>query len=166
MFITVQIRYFLIILFLATFSGFAGQVFASETAPTFSIKSSTGDLQLEDLRGKVVYVDFWASWCAPCRKSFPWLNEMQKKYKNKGLTIVGINVDKERQLADSFLKKNPVNFPVVYDPAGKLASKYKLVGMPSAYLVDKQGKIQYSHVGFRTSKKQSYEDAIRHLLDM
>lgn len=159
-------QHLLIVFFLVVFSSVAGQVSAATIAPNFEIKTGTESLQLTDFRGKVVYVDFWASWCAPCRKSFPWLNEMQKKYKNKGLTIIGINLDKERQLADLFLKTSPANFHIVYDPEGKLASKYKLVGMPSAYLIDKQGKIQHTHVGFRPSKKQSYEDAILHLLDM
>ncbi len=161
-----RFQHLLLTPFLIVFISIAGQVSAAETAPNFKIKTGTENSQLTDFRGKVVYVDFWASWCAPCRKSFPWLNEMQEKYKDKGLTIIGINLDNERQLADSFLKNNPANFRIVYDPKGELASKYKLVGMPSAYLVDKQGKIQHNHVGFRPSKKQSYEDAILHLLNM
>ncbi|NOX43585.1 MAG: TlpA family protein disulfide reductase [Gammaproteobacteria bacterium] len=160
-----QIRRFLIIFFIVIFSGIAGQISASQTAPTFTVKTGTGIFQLEDFRGRVVYVDFWASWCAPCRKSFPWLNEMQQKYADKGLTIIGVNVDKKRSLADSFLKNNPAEFPIVYDPDGELASKYKLVGMPSAYLIDKQGVIQHNHVGFRPSKKMAYEASIQKLLD-
>jgi len=158
-------RHYTLFIFLVMFS-ITGQVTASEPAPDFQIKNKKGITRLSDLRGKVVYVDFWASWCAPCRKSFPWLNEMQKKYGDKGLTIIGINVDKERQLANSFLEKNPATFSMVYDPDGELASKYKLVGMPSAYLIDKQGNIQHTHVGFRTSKKELYEKAIRHLLNL
>lgn len=141
------------------------QNFAAEKAPSFKVPTDAGDIKLEDLHGQVVYVDFWASWCAPCRKSFPWLNEMQAKYGDQGLTIIGVNVDKDRKLAENFLKKNPASFKMVYDPDGKLASKYKLIGMPSAYLIGKNGNIQHSHVGFRVSKKQSYEDSIQHLLN-
>ena len=141
------------------------QIFASGKAPSFKVPTNTGDIKLEEMRGQVVYVDFWASWCAPCRKSFPWLNEMQAKYGEQGLTIIGINVDKDQKLAENFLKKNPAKFKMVYDPDGKLASQYKLIGMPSAYLIDKEGNIQHSHVGFRVSKQQSYEDSIQHLLN-
>ncbi len=143
----------------------SAQSFASGNAPSFNVPTDAGDIKLEELRGQVVYVDFWASWCAPCRKSFPWLNEMQAKYGDQGLTIIGINVDKDRKLAENFLKKNPAKFKMVFDPDGELASKYKLVGMPSAYLIDKTGKIQHSHIGFRASKKQSYEDSIQHLIN-
>jgi len=151
---------------IALFFALSTQVVAAgKTAPSFSVKTDTGNITLEDMRGQVVYVDFWASWCAPCRKSFPWLNEMQAKYGSHGLTIIGVNVDKDKNLAENFLKKTPARFKMVYDPEGNLATKYKLVGMPSAYLIDKNGKIQHSHIGFRESKKLSYEESIQHLLE-
>jgi len=155
---------FTILFSLFTFSCASSLVFADQIAPNFNLETSTGKFQLADFRGKVVYVDFWASWCAPCRKSFPWLNEMQKKYKDQGLIIIGINVDRERSLAETFLKDTPADFPMAYDPDGELASKYKLVGMPSAYLIDKQGNIMHTHIGFRANKIKSYEKAIQHLL--
>lgn len=121
--------------------------------------AAEGQLDLAQYRGKVVYLDFWASWCVPCRKSFPWLNEMAKKYPND-LVVVGVNVDNERQAAMKFLEKYPASFPLVFDPHGKLASEYKLEGMPSAVLIDRNGGIAHRHVGFREEQKTHYEQVI------
>ncbi|MFT5755996.1 MAG: thiol-disulfide isomerase/thioredoxin [Alteromonadaceae bacterium] len=113
-------------------------------------------------RGKVVYLDFWASWCGPCRESFPWLNEMQSKHKN--LKIISINLDNDKHLADEFLTKIPANFTVIYDPKGRLAKKYKIKGMPSSYLVNKEGNLVSAHSGFSISKQVQYEQEIKRLL--
>ena len=120
---------------------------------------------LDDNKGKVVYLDFWASWCIPCRKSFPWMNEMQAKYGAQGFTIITVNVDVEKFLADEFLQENPANFTVVYDPNGAIAKKFKLKGMPSSYLFDKNGKPVAAHVGFFNNKKAEYEAEIVKLLE-
>lgn len=130
-----------------------------------TILSKNGQLDLKSLRGQVLYVDFWASWCAPCKKSFPWLNSMQEKYGTKGFKVIGVNVDRDSRLAEKFLEKIPANFDMVFDPQGKLASQYKLVGMPSSYLIDKNGKIQHNHIGFRTNKTDDYEQSIQKLLE-
>src|SRR5689334_24938707 len=89
--------------------------------------------QLAPYEGKIVYLDFWASWCGPCAQSFPWLNQMQEKY-GKDLTIVGVNVDTEAGAADKFLKRHPARFDIVRDPAGTLPELYKIDGMPSSLL--------------------------------
>lgn len=120
-------------------------------------------LDLSQYKGKVVYIDFWASWCVPCRKSFPWLNEMAKKYPND-LVVVGVNVDNERQAAMKFLEKYPASFPLVFDPQGKLAAEYKLEGMPSVVLIDRNGRISHHHVGFREEQKAEYEHLITELI--
>ena len=99
-------------------------------------------------KGKVVYLDFWASWCGPCRKSFPWMNTMQQQYQPQGLVIISVNVDNEKALAEEFLAEVPTNFTVFYDPKGKVARKFKLRGMPSSYLIDRTGKMVSAHVGF------------------
>lgn len=153
------------ILLLISIALLSNNTWSAGKAPDFDIETKTGHVNLKDLRGKVVYVDFWASWCAPCKKSFPWLNTMQEKYADKGLTIIGINVDKDPGLAEKFLEKTPANFTMAFDPEGELASKYKLIGMPSSYLIDRNGKIQYTHVGFRVSKSQNYEKSIQELLE-
>ena len=141
------------------------QVYSFELVKVSSKATEPDALNLEALRGNVVYVDFWASWCAPCKKSFPWLNSMQKKYAEKGLKIIGVNVDKDPGLAENFLKKTPADFSMVFDPDGQLASKYKIIGMPSSYLIDRDGNIQHTHVGFRTSKIDTYEKSIQELLE-
>jgi thiol-disulfide isomerase/thioredoxin len=136
--------------------------FASEaSAPNFKIDSNT---DIASLKGQVVYVDFWASWCKPCRASFPWMNEMQAKYADKGLKIIAINLDEDSRNAKQFLDLLPASFKVVYDPQGNIASQYELVGMPSSYLIDKSGKLRASHQGFFTSKVEVYENEILQLL--
>ncbi len=115
-------------------------------------------------KGKVIYLDFWASWCGPCRKSFPWLNNMQLKHKQQGFIVISVNVDNEKALAEEFLSEVPANFIVFYDPKGEVAEKFKLRGMPSSYLINRAGKITSAHVGFSTSKKNSYEKEIVKLL--
>lgn len=116
--------------------------------------------QVSQLKGKVVYVDFWASWCVPCRKSFPWMNEMQNKYSKQDFTILSVNLDAEPKLADKFLKETPAQFPIFYDPKGKVAKAFKLKGMPSSFLINKAGKIVSSHVGFTEKKKEKYQEEI------
>ncbi|EKF72870.1 thioredoxin [Alcanivorax hongdengensis A-11-3] len=114
---------------------------------------------------KVIYVDFWASWCGPCRRSFPWLNDMQKQYGDKGFTVIGVNLDPKRADADKFLDAYPASFPLVFDPDGEYAEQYHLKGMPSAVLIDANGKILARHVGFHEEKKSEYEQQIISLLE-
>ena len=102
--------------------------FAQEiTAPDFAISNAQLPNKLSDLAGQVVYLDFWASWCKPCRKSFPWMNQMQHKYAGKGLQIIAINLDTESSLAMNFLDKVPAQIPIIYDPEGNIASDYQLI---------------------------------------
>ncbi|KGJ89210.1 TlpA disulfide reductase family protein [Thalassotalea sp. ND16A] len=136
---------------------------ANDVANNIGSKAQLQQL-LDDNKGKVVYLDFWASWCIPCRKSFPWMNEMQAKYAEQGLKIITVNVDVEKFLADEFLQDNPANFTVIYDPNGAIAKEFKLKGMPSSYLFDKTGKPVSAHVGFFNNKKADYEAEIVKLL--
>lgn len=144
---------------------FAFPAAADNLAPDFSLPGRDQTVSLGALRGKVVYVDFWASWCQPCRQSFPWMNRLQKQYQQQGLVIVGINLDKSRELSDDFLKKIPADFTVAYDPEGKVASAYRVKGMPSSYLIDRQGRIQKTHIGYREETSGDMESAIRALLE-
>lgn len=134
-------------------------------APDFSLPFDRGQLHLADFRGKVVYLDFWASWCGPCRSSFPWMNEMQARYGDKGLVIVAVNVDKNRALANEFLAQLPAKFTVAYDPQGSVASLYQIIGMPTSFLIDRDGKNQYSHQGFREKDKADLESRIRQMVN-
>lgn len=122
------------------------------------------ELDLSAYRGKVVYVDFWASWCGPCRESFPWLDELVRQYGAKNLVVIGVNVDKDRERAERFLNETPAEFPIIYDPKGDLASAYKVGGMPSAILVDRSGHIRFQHAGFSAKQKGLYEQQLQTLL--
>lgn len=119
---------------------------------------------MQQLNGKVVLVDFWASWCVPCRKSFPWLNTMQQQYAADGLLVLAVNEDNERSDAGRFLQQIPAQFAVLYDEAGALAQQYQLMGMPSSFLIDKKGQIRYRHIGFKQADIAGYETQIRQLL--
>lgn len=121
-------------------------------------------LNIEQYKGKVVYLDFWASWCIPCRKSFPWMNEMQKKY-GKDLAVIGVNVDQEKDLADQFIQETSPEFTIVFDAAGKLATEYQVAAMPSSFLLDREGKIVFKHLGFHTKKISLYETEIQQLIN-
>jgi len=133
-----------------------------EAAPPLSLPDGAGaQVSLEGLRGKVVYVDFWASWCAPCKRSFPWMNAMQQKYGADGFTIVAVNVDKKRTDADRFLARVPADFKVVFDPAGASPAAWQVKSMPSSYVVDAAGRVVMVEHGFREERAAEVEERIR-----
>ena len=123
------------------------------------------DLDLEYYSGKVVMLDFWASWCAPCRRSFPWMNQMQEKYGQDGLVIVAVNVDREVENAAAFLQEYPANFEIIYDPDAELAKEYEVEVMPSSFIIDREGIIVDRHLGFKVKKQEEYEAMIRAALE-
>lgn len=144
---------------------FTGQALAAvSAAPDIKLPTLNGEMDLAKLRGKVVYLDFWASWCIPCRKSFPWMNEMMDKYQGVGLEVVAVNLDKDRALAVDFLKKIEARFTIAFDPQGDSARAYQLRGMPSSYLIGRDGKLYATHIGFRDKDKAKMELAIKQLL--
>ncbi|MDH4283986.1 MAG: TlpA family protein disulfide reductase [Gallionellaceae bacterium] len=136
----------------------------SVAAPGFSIASEKGQISLAEHKGKVVYLDFWASWCGPCRASFKWLNEAQERYGPQGLVVIAINVDKDKEAARQFLKENPVNFKIGFDPEGNVAKSYEVQGMPSSYLIDRNGQVQKMHVGYRQKDKSALEEEVRKMV--
>ena len=121
-------------------------------------------LDLEAYLGKVVYLDFWASWCAPCRESFPFMDELERDLGGRGLVVIAINVDTERRLADQFLSDTPVRFRVVYDPSGKLAEEWRLEGMPTTVLIGRDGRPRSQRVGFRRADAKPVREAVERLL--
>jgi thiol-disulfide isomerase/thioredoxin len=133
-------------------------------APRFTLPTRDSSVSLDSLQGKVVYVDFWASWCGPCRQSFPWMKTMHERYGSKGLVVVAINLDKDRSAAESFLEKFPAPFTVAFDPSGKTAKEYKVWGMPTSYVVGKTGAIVSTHAGFDPKRAASVESEIATLL--
>jgi thiol-disulfide isomerase/thioredoxin len=132
----------------------------------FASNDSINELQKEltKAEGQVVFIDFWASWCSPCRKSFPWMNEMQEKYSKMGFKIISVNLDEDHESATKFLSDVPANFPVVFDPEFHLAKKFNVKGMPSSYFINRTGKLVISHVGFKKSEIEKYENQIKKLL--
>ncbi len=110
--------------------------------------------------GKVVVLDFWASWCVPCRRSFPWLNAMHEKYSGQGLVIVGVNLDMEQSDAAKFLEEYPAEFAIVYDENKALARQYDVVAMPSSYIIGRDGQIAARHMGFKVKQQDDYEALI------
>jgi len=136
-----------------------------QPAPGLALPDARGSVvTLEKLRGQVIYVDFWASWCGPCRRSFPWMNEMQQKYGGKGLAIVAVNVDKKRADADKFLAQLPASFPVVFDEAGTSPAAFGVKGMPTSYLIDARGNVVVVERGFLEGSRGELEERIKALL--
>ena len=121
-------------------------------------------LDLEQYRGKVVVLDFWASWCKPCRQSIPWLNEMKSRYSLAGLVVIGVNVDAQHADAERFMRAVPIDFDVVFDPDGALATRYKVQGMPSSFVFGRDGKLAASRIGFRDAQKGEHEAELQRLL--
>lgn len=116
------------------------------------------------LTGKVVYVDFWASWCVPCRKSYPWMKELNARYHDAGLEIVTINLDKDKAPADKFLAEVKTTLPVIYDPKGSLAKLYELKVMPSSFVYGRDGLLKLQHEGFQPSDGPDLDSTIAGLL--
>ena len=132
---------------------------------TMSFACAASDLDLTRYRGKVVVVDFWASWCAPCRHSFPWLNAMQEKYGEDGLVVIGVNVDSERAEAERFLQATPARFEIVYDPQGAIATRYDLIGMPSSFVFGRDGRLLGRHLGFQNARRETREAELQKILE-
>ena len=126
--------------------------------------SADAPLDLGAYRGHVLYLDFWASWCAPCRESFPWMNSMQGQFAGEGLTVIAVNVDHERADAEQFLRTHPAQFHIIYDPQGLLPEKFGVRGMPTSFLIDRNGHIQSRHEGFRLADRAALALQIRSLL--
>lgn len=125
----------------------------------------SGALDLSKLPGRYVYVDFWASWCGPCKESFPFMNKLKKQFEAKGVTVLAITVDKQLGDAREFLKTNPADFMVAADNAGKCSKDLLVKGMPSSYLIDKTGKILYAHKGFRPGDTEAITKQLQLLTD-
>ena len=128
-------------------------------------KDKTETFNIAQYHGKIVYLDFWASWCIPCRKSFPWMNAMQKKYEKNGLEIIAINLDENKEDAELFLKKYKALFTIKFDN-GDLATQYEVKGMPYTIIYNREGKLIDTHIGFKIKQTKEYEQIIKNLLNI
>ena len=145
----------------------SGNVIAAKPtnqAPDFILEGQQKQIELSKYHGTIVYVDFWASWCQPCRKSFTWMNKMQSLYGSEGFKVIAINLDESRKKADKFLQQTPANFDVAFDPQGNTAEAYNVKAMPSSYLIDKKGNVVHANLGFRGNDEDELETKIRQLL--
>ena len=155
-----KIQLWIILLYLLS-----GTAVSASPAPAFSLPGQNADISLDDYKGSIVYLDFWASWCAPCRKSLPWMDTIQARYKDQGLTVIAINLDESREAAETFLNSMNITLKVAFDDQGTTAEAFNLVAMPTSYLIDKNGQIVQTHLGFRLRDKAVIEQSIQQLLE-
>ena len=152
------------------FLGFIPVALAIETGSPMPacMVSPIGESQGSDLsqyKGQVLYVDFWASWCGPCAKSFPFLNEMHEQLKGQGLQIVGVNLDENADDAKAFLAKYPASFTVGADVSKQCAKDFAVKAMPSSYIIDRKGVVHHVHLGFRPGEAQEIRVLVEKLLN-
>jgi thiol-disulfide isomerase/thioredoxin len=138
---------------------------SSSIAPAFALPSRSGDIvSLAQLKGQVVMLNFWASWCGPCRQEMPLLDQMHKRYSSLGFTLVGVNVEANTQDAEKWLAQMPVAFPVVFDKENKVSKLYDVSAMPSTVFIDRKGNVRYLHRGYKSGDESEYLNQIRALL--
>lgn len=147
----------------------AANVFAGiskgKTAPDFSLKSMTGEnIRLSEMRGKVVMINFWATWCAPCRKEMPLLNDIYNKHSKSGFVLMGINIDNKPKKAEKMAKKLGINFPVLFDNTKKVSEAYGVSAMPFTVILDKGGRVIHIHKGYLPGYEKKYDAQISKLL--
>ena len=134
-------------------------------APNFTLKSLTGkNLKLSEMAGNVVLINFWASWCGPCREEMPLLNALHKKYEPLGFTVLGVNVEEQADMARGFLNDFPVDFPVLLDNKNQVSKLYKVVAMPTTVVVDRDGNMRFLHKGYKPGDEQKYRKMVKKLV--
>jgi peroxiredoxin len=150
----------------AVVAGTASSAIAPATqAPDFTLHAMSGpNMHLQDQRGRVVMVNFWATWCAPCRQEMPHLNRLYQKYRSSGFVLLGVNVDEDPSKAAEVVTKLGVTFPVLLDADKRVSKLYDLNTMPSTVLIDREGKVRYVHRGYLAGYEDNYEKQIRELL--
>lgn len=138
---------------------------ANGPAPDFTLKTLDGrNMKLSELAGNVVMINFWASWCAPCRVEMPKLNDLYNKYKDLGFVLLGVNVEQQEQPPRNFLKKRPVDFPILLDKGNDVSKQYNVIAMPTTVLVDRSGNMRYVHQGYKEGDEKKYRKMIKKLL--
>jgi thiol-disulfide isomerase/thioredoxin len=134
-------------------------------APAFELASNAGkNIRIADYKGQVVLLNFWASWCGPCRKEMPILEQLHKQYRSKGFAMVGVNVEPDSAEALGFLKSTPVSFPILFDRDSKVSKLYAVQGMPNTVILDRKGNVRYVHRGYKPGEENEYLNQIRALI--
>lgn len=134
-------------------------------APDFTLKTMRGgNFKLSEHRGEVVMINFWASWCGPCRQEMPLLEDLYKRYKDGGFTLLGVNVEEDSSQAQKLLKEIRVTFPILYDSSNKVSALYKVEAMPSTIIVDRDGNMRYLHHGYLPGYEDEYQKQVRELI--
>jgi peroxiredoxin len=138
---------------------------ADAPAPAFTLAARGGQqVSLTQYKGQVVMINFWASWCGPCRQEMPLLESIYRKYNKMGFTLLGVNVEPDSQAANQWLKQTPVSFPILYDKDSKVSKLYDVAGMPSTVIIDRSGKLRMLHRGYKPGDEDEYLDSIRTLI--
>ncbi|MCW8901039.1 MAG: TlpA family protein disulfide reductase [Gammaproteobacteria bacterium] len=149
----------------ATSTSYAASQTISGKAANFTLKSRSGkNIKLSELRGEVVMLNFWASWCGPCRKEMPLLEKIHKKYKRLGFTLLGVNVEQNSSAAKKYLKDVKVSFPVLFDSTNKTSKLYDVSAMPTTILIDRNGNKRFLHKGYKPGYENDYQKQIKKLL--
>ncbi len=153
-----------LLLLLCASPGFA--VEPGQPAPAFQAKALDGKstLSLEAFKGQVVYLDFWASWCGPCAAALPAIDKLQKEFGDKGFQVLAVNVDQDVRDARRFLARRPVGYPSVADPTGSIPTRFEVETMPTSFLIDRDGVVQYVHKGFRSGDEKELRSRIQALV--
>ena len=146
-------------------SSLAASDLAGQTAPDFALKSATGEnLRLSEYRGDVVMINFWATWCGPCRQEMPLLNELFNRYQRVGFNLLGVNIDDDSRRAMQMVEDLGVNFPVLFDETKEVSKLYQVEAMPVTVIVDREGTVRYVHHGYKPGYEEHYLTEIRTLL--
>jgi thiol-disulfide isomerase/thioredoxin len=134
-------------------------------APNFTLVDGDGNpVSLADLKGQIVLINFWASWCGPCREEMPLLEQIHQRYEPLGFTLLGVNVEENSSDAVNWLKDRPVSFPILFDPDNGVSKLYDVVAMPSTVIVDREGNVRFLHHGYQAGYEDQYQDQIRALM--
>ena len=137
----------------------------SGKAPEFTLKSRSGqNLRLSDYRGQVLLINFWASWCGPCRQEMPLLEDLYKRYNKLGFTILGVNVDTDSTKANNYLRDISVTFPIMYDTTNAVSKSYNVNAMPTTVIVDKNGNMRFLHQGYKPGYEKEYKKQVIQLI--
>jgi len=166
MFSKKHIFLFLMILATSAFSIAAQSAAAGlGKAPGFTLKSYSGkNLKLSEFRGQVVLLNFWASWCGPCRQEMPLLNDLHKKYKKLGFSVMGVNVEEDSAKARKIVKDGKLKFPVLFDVKNKVSELYQVSAMPSTVIIDRNGNMRYVHKGYKPGDMSAYKKWVKKLI--